>query len=95
MPRAERFGIGSRIDFFFLETFELLRRATYATGKDKIDILQKALQTIDSLRFFVQLAWELSLISNVHYGTLGEGIENIGRMVGGWRKGLLTKTPAR
>lgn len=93
MPRTERFGVGSKIDFLFLETFEMLRRATYATGKAKIDLLQGAIENIDSLRFFVQLAWELSLITNTRYSTLGEGIENIGRMVGGWRKGLLTKTP--
>lgn len=94
MPREERFGIGSKIDFLFLETFEILRRATYANEKIKIDLLQRAIENIDSIRFFVQLAWELSLLTNTRYGTLGEGVENIGRMVGGWRKGLLSKTPA-
>lgn len=93
MPREERFGVGSKIDFLFLETFEILRRATYASGKAKTDLLQQAIENIDSLRFFVQLAWELSLLTNTRYGTLGEGVENIGRMVGGWRKGLLSKTP--
>jgi len=93
MPKMERFGVGSKIDFLFLQMFELLRRASYANGKEKIDILQEAIRTIDSLRFFIQLSWELLLISNTHYATLGEDIENIGRMVGGWRKGLMTKTP--
>lgn len=93
MPREERFGMGAKIDFLFLETFEILRRATYANGKTKIDLLQSAIENIDSLRFFIQLAWELSLLTNTRYSTLGEGIENIGKMVGGWRKGLLSKTP--
>ena len=94
IPREERFGVGAKIDSLFLETFETLRRATYANGKAKIDLLQQAIENIDSLRFFVQLAWELSLLTNTRYSTLGEGVENIGRMVGGWRKGLLSKTPA-
>lgn len=94
IPREERFGIGSKIDFLFIETFEMLRRATYANGKTKTDLLQQAIENIDSIRFFVQLAWELSLLTNTRYATLGEGVENIGRMVGGWRKGILSKTPA-
>ncbi|MFZ2500951.1 MAG: four helix bundle protein [Minisyncoccia bacterium] len=94
MPREERFGVGAKIDSLFLETFEILRRATYATEETKTDLLQQAIENIDSLRFFVQLAWEMLLLTNTRYSILGEGVENIGRMVGGWRKGLLSKTPA-
>ena len=95
MPRVERFSLGLKIDLLFLDTLELLRKATFAQINQKIEILDEALGKIDSLRFFIQLVWEIKLISNNQFGSLGISVENIGKMVGGWKKGLLTKTSAR
>lgn len=65
IPRTERFGIGTKIDFLFLELLELLRRAVYSSVSEKIKILENTTGKIDSLRFFVQLLWETRLISNM------------------------------
>lgn len=94
MPRTERFGIGTKIDSFFLELFDLLRNAAYANPYDKIPLLEKAITKIDGIRFFLQLSWELSLMHNNHYAVIAKDIEEIGRMVGGWKKGLIAKTSA-
>jgi hypothetical protein len=45
------------------------------------------------LRFFLQLAWECKVIEQKHYILLATQVENVGKMTGGWRKGLLVKTP--
>lgn len=92
MPRTEQFGIGTKIDTLFLELLDYLRAATYAGLAEKIALLGRATVKTDSLRFFVQLAWETKLLSSVHFDILGAHIEETGRMVGGWRKGLITKT---
>ena len=92
MPRTERFGIGTKIDILFLDLLELLRRATYAPLPKKIETLEACLNKTDSLRFFTQIAWETHLIPNAQFTSLGDDIEAIGKMVGGWRKGLLNKT---
>ncbi len=94
IPRTERFGIGLKIDSLFLELLEILRTATYAQIMEKIKILENGLLKIDSLRFFVQILWETRLISNSQFITLGGDIENIGKMVGGWKKGIIIKTSA-
>ncbi len=96
MPRDERFGIGKRIDELFLQQLEQLREATYASSPAKIALLGNAIKTTDLLRFFLQVAWECTLLEQKHYILLATDIESLGKMVGGWRKGLLSKqNPAR
>lgn len=94
MPRTERFGIGSKIDFLFLESLEIIRKAAFSEINQKIGLLEVVLDKIDSLRFFIQIAWEAHLIPNNQFISLGGNIENIGKMLGGWRKGLIIKTSA-
>jgi hypothetical protein len=93
MPRTERFGIGLKVDILFLDLLELLRKATYTPTQQKIAILEDCLNKTDSLRFFIQIMWETRLMTNTQFASLGNEIENIGKMIGGWRKGLLTKLP--
>jgi len=66
----------------------------YAGLSQKASVLEEALGKTDSLRFFIQIMWETKLIANTQFTSLGTEIETIGKMIGGWRKGLLTKTPA-
>ena len=93
-PKSERFGLGQKIDQLFIVLMETLRKASFLQINSKISLLGEALLNIDSLRFFVQLCWEIKLIPNNQFTAIGQDIESIGKMVGGWRKGLLTKTSA-
>ncbi len=93
MVREERFGIGSRIDDLLLDLLESLRKASYMETANKPLALGNAIGILDSLRFFLQLSWEAKLIANKQYAELAISVEEIGRMTGGWRKGLLSKTP--
>jgi hypothetical protein len=45
------------------------------------------------LKFFIQLAWENKLISTEQNIELSKNLEEIGRQLGGWKKGLETKLP--
>ena len=94
MERVARFGIGNKIDALFLEILELLRKSVYSPLNKKVFLIEQALEKIDSLRFFFQLAWETHLVSSKQYISLGNEIENLGKMVGGWKKGLINKTSA-
>ncbi|MEK7525573.1 MAG: four helix bundle protein [Patescibacteria group bacterium] len=94
MPRTERFGIGSRIDFLFLDNLELLRKAMYAPINSKIVLLEEVSTKVDSVRFFFQLAWEAGLVSHNQFVDLGSSIEELGKIVGGWKKGIVNKTSA-
>jgi hypothetical protein len=43
---------------------------------------------------FLQIAWEFKTIDNNKYITLSRHLDEIGKMIGGWIKGLQNKTPA-
>ena len=94
MARSERFGIGDRIDVLWLDLLDSLRKAAYSSINQKLSALEEALRAVDAVRFFIQIAWESGLMAQSHFISLGKDIEEIGRMVGGWRRGILAKKPA-
>lgn len=95
LPKCERFGLGQKVDFLFTDLLDIIQKASFSPIDSKISFLDQALPIIDSIRFFIQLSWEMKLIPNKRFTIIGEEIETIGRMVGGWRKGLLKKTSAK
>jgi len=94
IERTARFGIGIKIDNLFLEILELIRKAAYTSINKKLVLLEAASDKIDSLRFFFQLLWETHFVSNKQYISIGAEIENIGKIIGGWKKDIISKTSA-
>lgn len=96
-PRVERLSIGQRIDTTFLSILELIFISSYLPPDQKVVILGKTISRLDSLKFFTQIAWENRLIHTTKYAELSQKLEEIGRQLGGWRRGLeiklKTKTP--
>ena len=90
-PKVERLGIGNKIDRTFLECLELTFCLSYLSPEHKVPMLNKAITRFDVLKFFVQLAWETKLIKTNHHTKLTLQLEEIGRQLGGWKKGLQTK----
>ena len=93
IERTVRFGLGAKIDSLLLNLLETLRKAAYSPVDKKLLILNEASDKIDSIRFFVQILWEMKFIPNNKYIELETDMQNIGRIVGGWKKGLQSKTP--
>jgi hypothetical protein len=91
-PRVERVGIGNKIEQTFLDTLELTFCLSYLSPEQKIPLLNKAVTKLDIIKFFTQLAWESKLIPTDKYSNLLPRLEEIGRQLGGWKKGLLNKT---
>ncbi|HDH31465.1 MAG TPA: four helix bundle protein [Candidatus Wolfebacteria bacterium] len=46
---------------------------------------------LDTLKFLISVAWEGKLISNKQYENIALKFEEIGRMFGGWKKGVFQK----
>jgi hypothetical protein len=93
-PKVERFGIGNKVEQNFLDTLELTFCLSYLSPEHKIPLLNKAITKLDIVKFFTQLAWESKLLSTDKYSDLLSRLEEIGRQLGGWKKGLQSKTPA-
>ena len=93
-PKVERLGLGNKIEAVFISVLELTFSSSYLAPEQKIILLGKTISRLDILKFFLQLAWENKLIPTEKYADLSSRLEEIGRMLGGWKKGLLNKTPA-
>ena len=74
MARSERFGIGDRIDALWLDLLNALRKAAYAPINQKLSALEDTIRTVDSVRFFIQIAWESELMAQSHFISLGKHI---------------------
>lgn len=94
-PKTERFNIGQKIDKTFLDVLELTFVAAYLPPEPKIAVLGKVISRLDVLKFLIQISWESKLISTEKFIELSKKLNEIGRMLGGWKKGLSSKTPAK
>ncbi len=94
-PKKSRYTLGDKIDLLFLQTLELLFIASYQPKERKLLTLEMAIKKLDLLKFFLRISWELEVLDNKKFIVLSEKLQEIGRMLGGWRKGLETKTPPK
>jgi len=93
-PRSLRFSLGERLMDRSLDLLEALASAAYA--KDKMALLERANLSVTSLRFLLRMSFDLKLMGSDSQEFASAKIEEIGRMIGGWRKSLeRQKTEAR
>ena len=90
IPKSAKYTLGEKIDSIFLEVIELIFISQYLKKEQKLPALQKANTKFDALKFFLQLLWETKCISTKQYGFLSEKLGEVGKMLGGWLKQLLS-----
>ena len=90
-PKAHRYILGGKIEDYFLGLLENIFISIYLTPEQKIPRLVIAISKLDGVKFFLQIAWENKCLSNEKYSTLSGNLNEIGRMLGGWKKGLEKK----
>jgi len=88
LNRLERIGVGDKIENNFLSLLEIIFLSSYSPIERKIDLLNRAITKVDILKFFTQLIWENKHISTQEQVELLEKLMEIGRQLGGWKKGL-------
>jgi len=72
----------------------LIFRACFAYDKfEKLSLVSQAIGKNDLIKFLLQIAWEQKIINHTNYGSLILFLDEIGRMLGGWKKNLQEKTP--
>jgi hypothetical protein len=97
MPRVGRYTTGARIENHFLDLLELIYKAYYAPLENKSTVIIEAISKNDLLKYLLQIAWENKLIKEKNYLELSQKLQEVGRILGGWKKGIdiKTKTPIR
>lgn len=94
VPKQNRYTLGSKIDSVFLNAIEYCFLASYAPKDTKIGLLSRTIYRVDLLKLLLQLAWDVRALDTKKYATLSEALDEVGRMLGGWKKGLQSKTPS-
>ena len=87
-PKVERLGLGIKIDQNFLAVLDYTFTSAYLPRNMKSATLSKAISRLDMVKFFLQLAWEIKLVTNEKYIELADSLESIGKDLGSWRKSL-------
>ncbi len=91
MIKLHRATIGNRIGNMFLEIIELSYHAYYAKTNEKIELIIQTMKKLDTMKLLITIAWEGKLIQNGHYTELSEELQEISKMLGGWKKGIESK----
>ena len=94
-PKNLRYTLGEKIDTTFIQILESLFIASYESKIDKLPTIRLAIRKIDILKFFLQVSWEMKALDNKKYILISEKMSELGRMIGGWKKGLESKLPVR
>lgn len=95
LPKKSRYTLGDKIDSRFIYVLELLYIASYQNVTQKLSTLERALTGVDTLKFLLRVAWEVRALDEKKYIVLSKELDEVGRELGGWRKGLQTKTSTK
>ena len=83
-PRNQKFLLGDRIQSTALDVLERLIEATYTRGRQPL--LAAANLGIEKLRLLCRLSFDLKFLDLRRYEHAARSLDEIGRMIGGWRK---------
>ncbi len=89
--KVKRYSIGAKIDTYFLETIESAVVAASLAKEEKLPWIKRGIAKLDLLKFFLYLAWETKSFDTKKYAALSERLDEIGRMLGGWKKQQLSQ----
>ncbi len=94
MPRTGRYTTGARIENHFLDLLELIYKAYYASIENKSGKIVEAISKNDIIKYLLQIAWENKLVKEKQYLELSAKLEEVGKILGGWKKGIDQKNTA-
>ena len=83
-PRRQRFLLGDRIQTTALSSLESLTEATFTRRRSRL--LDRVNLDLDKLRLLLRLAKDLSYLDRRRYEHAARRLDEVGRLVGGWRK---------
>lgn len=95
MVKLHRATIGTRVGNMFLEIIELSYHAYYAATEEKLPLITSTLKKVDTLKLLITVAWEGKLIQTGHFLELTGELQEISKMLGGWKRGIELKQKAK
>lgn len=90
-PKVVRFTFSGRIDNLGLDVLQLLVRARWAGPAEKAALLREVDSGLACLRALLRLSHERRYLDSGGYEHVMRGLDEVGRMVGGWQKDVSTR----
>lgn len=88
MAKSARYTLGERIENRFLDLLELSYNSYFTEKDKKLEKVAECVLITDGLKFLVSIAWEGKLIPNKHCEDMAIKMDEIGKMLGGWKNSL-------
>lgn len=89
-PRQQRFVLAAAVQRTVLGFQELLIEAAYSAQPDPV--LVKADVALTKLRNYLRLCQDLALLQPRQYAHVSRMVDEVGRLLGGWRNSLVKRT---
>ncbi len=86
VPKQDRYTIWQKCETLMIEVLDAILLAGQTAKAEKLPILEGASLKLNSLRVFIRLMCDVKAIDNKKYLALESGVDEIGRMLGGWIK---------
>lgn len=93
IAKSHRQTIGVKLDKLLLETLELVFRATYSKGTQKLEFVSEAIIKNDLAKFFLLVAWECKILIDKKYVRISTKLVEAGKMLFRWNEYLEKKNP--
>lgn len=88
IPKDRRYTIGARIENKFLDLLDIAYLTYFAERNTKQEKISECILILDTLKFIISITWEAKLISSSQYQEIAIKLEEIGKMLGGWKNSL-------
>ncbi len=95
LEKFNKYSIGLKIDSLYVEIIERLFQAQYISKEKKVEVLQLATIKLDTLKFFVFTLLEIKGTSEEIYLKLNGTLEEVGKMLYGWKQQALKQTETK
>lgn len=93
-PKSDRYAIGQTCQTTIAEVMEHVIRASRLPRQEKVAPLDHASTKLDILRVYIRVAKDTRALDVDTYVALQERIDEIGRMLGGWKRSSSNTTPS-
>lgn len=85
ISKRDRFGIYLKIEGVVLEIFELTISAALETKNNKLPLINSARVKVEVLKRIIRTTAELKIIESKDYIELESELQQISKMINGWR----------
>ena len=95
MQKSARIIAGARIENKFLDLLELSYGAYFTSKENKIEKISECIFVLNTIKFLISVIWEAKMISNRHYEEISLKLDEIGKMLNGWKNSFYKKLPLK